>query len=289
MPIEHDGTTPFSFELHFSEDLSGLNDKILQNSTFQITNGKVTEAKRFVKGSNQSWDITVQPNSKTAEVIVSFVPETNCGQPLALCTSDNRSVSNSLSVHIKRQQVDFTATLAPWLEEYPIIQQEVEKIINNKKEEITKSAEGLFQEFPNTVLLPFELQVKELKLFKHDRQDIVSIRMAIRIYTGGAHGNKFYYSWNWDRQKNNFISLNELITPEQFQTLIKYVRHVLSEKQSQHYDHFLKSWIERGTSKEEDFKVWNFEKDGIEVTFPEYQVGPFAAGHFEVFAPLDSL
>ena len=290
MPIEHDGTNPFSFELHFSENLSDLSYKTLKNTAFQITHGKVIKAKRFVKGSNQRWNITVQPDSKRA-VTVSFVPETDCGQPSALCTSDNRTVKNPLSAHIKRQLFDFTPMPAPWLEEYPIIQQEVEKIIKNKKEEIKKDAEELFQEFPHTALLPYELQVKELKLFEHDRQNIVSVRMAIRVYTGGAHGNKFYDSWNWDRQKNKFISLNEFITPEQFQALIKHARHVIFEKRKQNdkYDKKLPKEIEEGTSDEEDFKVWNFKKNGVEVTFPEYQVASFAEGHFEVFVSLDSL
>ena len=80
---------------------------------------------------------------------------------------------------------------------------------------------------------PYKLQVKDLKLFRHDKQDIVSVRMVIRIYIGGAHGNKFYYSWNWDRRRNKFISLNEIITPEQFQALIKHAGYVIFEKRKQ--------------------------------------------------------
>lgn len=209
--------------------------------------------------------------------------------------SDDRTIRSPLSAQVpgpaKRQLFDFKPMPTPWLEKYPIIQQEVKKIIKHKKESIAKEAEELLQEFPNTALLPFELQVKELKLFEHDKQDIVSVRMAMRIYTGGAHGNYFYYSWNWDKQRNKFVSLNELITPKQFQALIKYVRYVIFErrKQNDKYDEKLLKEIERGTSKEEDFKVWNFKKDGIEVTFPEYQVASFAEGHFEVFVSLDSL
>ena len=163
--------------------------------------------------------------------------------------------------------------------------------IQKKKKEIKKEAEQLFREFPTTALLPFRLQVKELKLFKHDKQDIVSVRMAIRIYTGGAHGNKFYYSWNWDKQKNTFMSLDEVVSSERFTNLVKQVRNALIEqrKKNYEYDKQMQIQIERGTSKKEDFKIWNFKKDGIEVTFPEYQVASFAEGRFEVFVSLGSL
>jgi len=195
------------------------------------------------------------------------------------------------SQQTKRQLFDFEPIPAPWLDEYPFIQQEVEKIISNKKEEIKKDAEELFREFPTTALLPFKLQIKELKLFKHDKQDIVSIRMAIRAYTGGAHGNKFYYSWNWNKRKKKLVPLNEIITFEQFQTLIKQVRNIIFKrrKKNNEYDQYLPKEIQKGTSTEEDFKVWNFERNGIVITFPEYQVASFAEGHFEIFVSLDSL
>ena len=220
-----------------------------------------------------------------------------CGEISCKSVTQTIPAERSKSEKTKRQLFKFTPLQALWLDEYPVIQKEVEGIIKKEKESITKDAEELFQEFPTTALLPYELEVKESKLFKHDKQDIVSVRMAIRIDTGGAHGNKFYYSWNWDRQKNTFISLNEVITPEQFQSLIKQVRRILFErrvllkrqKQNDEYDKDLKSWIEAGTSKEEDFKIWNFDQDGIVLTFPEYQVGPFTAGSFEVFVSLKSL
>ncbi len=201
------------------------------------------------------------------------------------------SVERSPSKKPRRQLFNFKPMPAPWLREYPIIQKEVEKIIKKEKEAIIKDAESLFQEFPTTALLPYSLHVQELKLFKHDKQDVVSVRMAIRIYTGGAHGNKFYYSWNWDRQKNKFISLDEVVSPEQFTNLVSKVRSALIEQRKRNYEYSkqMQTQIEEGTSGKDDFKVWNFKKNGIEFTFPEYQVASFAEGHFKVFVSLDSL
>lgn len=191
----------------------------------------------------------------------------------------------------KRELLDFKPTQAPWLEQYPVIQQEVKKNIEEKKESITKDAEELFREFPHSVLLPYKFYVEELKLFKPDNQDIVSVRMVTYAYTGGAHGGKNYYSWNWKKTKKKFLSLDEVINPKQFALLVKQTRDILFTKQKQNdeYDEHRKSHIQRGTSKKEDFKIWNLDRNGIVFVFPEYQVASYAAGSFEVYMTLDSL
>ena len=164
-----------------------------------------------------------------------------CGEISCKSVTQTIPAERSHSKKTKRQLFKFTPMQAPWLNEYPVIQKEVEGIIKKEKESITKDAEELFQEFPTTALLPYELEVKELKLFKHDKQ----------------------------------------------------ARHILFEKRKQKdktaEDPDLKTWIEEGTSQQEDFKIWNFKQDGIVLTFPEYQVGPFSAGSFEVFVSLKSL
>ena len=191
----------------------------------------------------------------------------------------------------ERQLVDFKPIQAPWLEQYPIIQAEVKKIIENHKKDITKGAEELFQEFPHSVLLPYKLHIKEVKLFKPHNQDIVSVRMAIYTYTGGAHGGTSYYSWNWSKTKQKFLSLDEVIQPNQFELLVKQARQILFRKQKQNdkTDKQRKAYIQSGTSKKEDFEIWNLDRKGIVFTFPEYQVASYVAGSFEIYIPLDSL
>ena len=172
-----------------------------------------------------------------------------------------------------------------------MIQKEVEQIVKKNKEEIQKEAEKLFQEFPQSVLLPYKLHIEELKLFKPHNKDIVSVRMTAYIYTGGAHGGKNYYSWNWNKKKKKFLSLGEIINLKQFELLVRQVRQTLfaRQKQNDEYDKQRKAHIKRGTSKKEDFKIWNLKQKGIVFMFPEYQVASYAAGSFEVYIPLNSL
>ena len=203
----------------------------------------------------------------------------------------NQKTNFSAAKQAKKRLVDFKQIQAPWLEKYPMIQQEVKQIIKKYKEEITKDAEALFQEFPKSALLPYKLYIEEIKQFKPDNPDIISVRMIIYTYTGGAHGGKNYYNWNWSNRKKKFLSLDEVITSKQFATLITHTRDTLFERQKQgdEYDKHRKKHIQRGTSKKEDFKVWNLNQSGIVFVFPEYQVASYAAGSFEVYVPLSLL
>ena len=169
----------------------------------------------------------------------------------------------------------------------PAIKLKAERIIREKKQEILKEARSFAQEFPHSVLLPFRLYVTEFKLFHSNKSDILSARMILYQYTGGAHGGSLYYSWNWSKSQQKFLSLGDALSLKDFSSLRVKVREALfeSQKQGNEYDKYRKDHIHRGTQKPEDFKIWNFHQDGIRIIFPEYQVASYAGGRFEVFVP----
>ena len=211
---------------------------------------------------------------------------------LAVTTGkQNTKVEKPNSTQTKRQLLDFKPAQAPWLKQYPMIQQRVNQIVKKYKTDISKDAERLYQEFPHSGLLPYKLHIKELKLFTHDNEDIISVRMAVYIYTGGAHGGTNYYSWNWSKKEKKFLSVDEMFTAEQFTSLVKQVRDTLFDRQKQNdeYDKHRKAHIQRGTSKKKDFKIWNLKQNGIVIVFSEYQVASYAEGSFELFISLDLL
>lgn len=184
----------------------------------------------------------------------------------------------------KNNLLDFKQVSADWLEHYPSIKKEVEELIQTKKQEIKKSAEELFNNNPHSNLLPYRLYIEELKLFQPNNKDIVSVRLKIYTYTGGAHGGTFYYSWNWSKKEQKFLSLDEVLSPEQFIQTVKKTRKLLFEKEKQgdQYDKYRKRDIHLGTDEKKDFKIWNLHQDMIIFIFPEYQVASYAAGSFEV-------
>ena len=94
VPESHDGVTPFTVELNFSEDITGLSYKTVRDSLFTVTGGQVTGARRLNPPSNQSWAVTLEPTGESAVEIslpVRACVETNAvcidGEPLAAAAS----------------------------------------------------------------------------------------------------------------------------------------------------------------------------------------------------------
>ena len=190
-----------------------------------------------------------------------------------------------------RKLIDFQVLEPPWLDRHTEIKNEIQKIIQQLKRDITKDAGDFFKQHPRSGLLPFKLHVQELKLFEPGgNQNMVSVRMQVYTYTGGAHGGTQSYSFNWNKKTKKFLSFNDVFpTQKQFDNVVQKTRSILFEKQKQgnDYDRFRWSHIKRGTSKREDFKIWNLHQNTLVVVFPPYQVASYAAGRFEVSIPLD--
>ena len=98
MPKTHDGLAAFPFELRFSEEIA-ISYETLRDSAFVVTGGSVTGARRKQQGSNQSWTITVKPDTSGA-VTIRLPATTDCEAADAICTSDDRPLFNSPSVTI---------------------------------------------------------------------------------------------------------------------------------------------------------------------------------------------
>ena len=102
VPTSHNGVDSFTFELNFSENVTGLSyaTLTLEDSAFQVTNGgEVTGARRLVQGSNQRWNVTVQPHS-AGDITITLPETTDCTATGAICSQDGRKLSNSSSATI---------------------------------------------------------------------------------------------------------------------------------------------------------------------------------------------
>ena len=94
MQAEHDGETPFTFELRFSIDVAGLSYLTLRDAAFTVTNGEVTRAKRIVGGKSRRWQIRVAP-AGVQDVTVSLPATARCTDAGAVCARDGRALSNA--------------------------------------------------------------------------------------------------------------------------------------------------------------------------------------------------
>ena len=94
-PATHDGSSEFTFEIEFSEEVK-LSYVTLKNHAFNVTGGAVERAQRTDKPSNISWLITVKPQGN-GDVTIELPATTDCNATGAICTGDGRKLSNSLS------------------------------------------------------------------------------------------------------------------------------------------------------------------------------------------------
>ena len=66
---------------------------------FTVEGGKVTGARRLVKGSNIGWEVVVEPDSN-GDVTIVLPATTDCNAQGAICTGDGRPLSNRLEITV---------------------------------------------------------------------------------------------------------------------------------------------------------------------------------------------
>ena len=109
LPAAHDGFGAFGFELHFSEEVKLSHRSLRDGSALQVANGRVTKAKRLVKGENRRWAMTVQPDeprwtgrgaSPFREVTVSLAAASDCAAAGAVCTHGGKKLSAAVTATV---------------------------------------------------------------------------------------------------------------------------------------------------------------------------------------------
>ena len=97
VPAEHTGEN-FTFVLNFSEE-PDISYKVLIGSNtnpspISVTNGRIASVSRRVSGENRSWNISIRPSGDD-DVTIALAATTNCEAQNAICTEDDRKLSNS--------------------------------------------------------------------------------------------------------------------------------------------------------------------------------------------------
>ena len=94
VPAEHDGKTAFKLRIAFSEGIS-ISFRTFRDQSLSVSGGSVTRAKR-VDRRKDLWEVTVKPDS-LGDVTVTLAGGRACGTAGAVCTSDGRALSATMS------------------------------------------------------------------------------------------------------------------------------------------------------------------------------------------------
>ena len=90
LPASHDGSSPFTFRLSFSDEVT-IEPAAMRDHALVVNHGTVTGASR-VGGRKDLWEITVQPAGNLT-VSISVPHGRACTETGALCTADGRRLS----------------------------------------------------------------------------------------------------------------------------------------------------------------------------------------------------
>ena len=101
VPESHDGSTAFTFELQFSENIPGLSYKTVGGPLLDVTGANVNGARRLTAGSNQDWLVTVAPSG--SDDISITLPARACGETAAICIADKRPLSKGISATVQME------------------------------------------------------------------------------------------------------------------------------------------------------------------------------------------
>ena len=98
VPASHDGSSTFTFDLAFSENVRAGYARI-RDHAFTIDEGDIEKAQRKVQGSNRTWTIEVEPDG-SGDIVITLPSTTDCSSQRGICTYDDRMLSHSTTITI---------------------------------------------------------------------------------------------------------------------------------------------------------------------------------------------
>ena len=94
VPADHNGSN-FTFQLSFSENVEAGYARI-RDHAFTVTGATIASASRITQGSNQGWNVEVNPTGN-GSVTITLPETTDCNASGAICTDDERKLSHATS------------------------------------------------------------------------------------------------------------------------------------------------------------------------------------------------
>ncbi len=155
--------------------------------------------------------------------------------------------------------------------EYPqfgisAVDEKIKEGIGTLVDEFKKIAES------NTGDMPYELESSFDDPYVDD--EIISTRLIVSMYTGGAHPSTTIYGLNYSRKTGKEISLDSVLK------LIGATLAQVAEITSVELEKKLgSSFVREGAEpKQENYWIFSINEKGVTFIFNEYQVAPYAAG-----------
>ncbi len=116
----------------------------------------------------------------------------------------------------------------------------------------------------------------------YQSQDILSLKLRYDEYTGGAHANTFFKTFNIDLNTFQNVEIEHYYPNIDYKKIEKYCAN-------EHKKMAKEFWTTDSSHYKNTFKNWNYTKSGLLLSFAPYQVGPYSQGISQVLIPNEEL
>jgi hypothetical protein len=142
---------------------------------------------------------------------------------------------------------------------------------STKPVDVARSVDAFLEDFTVALLTP----------------DLLSLRVLVSQYaSGAAHGATAFEPWTFDLRTGDRLELADLFLPDAayLRPIATFARHDLLAKHGNAWSP--RQWVRDGTKpRPRNYPGWAMTPAGLEITFGQYQVAPYAEGMPVVVIP----
>ena len=180
-----------------------------------------------------------------------------------------------LAYEVKESTDKYTYKIDIYETPFPSVNEKIKDWLNEKLEEF-KQYEN-YNEIKNDFYTDYEL---------HEYNDIYYLQYTIYSYTGGVHyfliNKQFTYNKNGE-----ILELKDFFKNDNYLEILSKLSYEELVKIGANED---KNWLKEGTKPLiENFSLYYFDKEGLHLTFPPYQVAPWVSGPIKITIPTSKL
>lgn len=116
----------------------------------------------------------------------------------------------------------------------------------------------------------------------YQTQTELSLKLANYEFTGGAHGNTSVKNFNFDLTNFKVYKLSDKFKKIDLEKLASYCSSYCQKNNIPIFEDKIKT-------SPDLLQIWNFTKDGLLLTFPQYTIAPYSSGIIEIHIPNNEL
>ena len=180
-----------------------------------------------------------------------------------------------LAYEVKESTDKYTYKIDIYETPFPNVNKKIKNWLDEKLEEF-KQYEN-YNEIKNDFYTDYEL---------HEYNGIYYLQYTISSYTGGVHyfqiNNQFTYN-----KSGEILELKDFFKDNNYLEILSKLSYEELIKIGANED---KNWLKEGTKPIlENFSLYYFDKEGLHLTFPPYQVAPWVSGPIKIVIPTSKL